>query len=60
MKQQIHRDKLMFHWITEHHEIVMGFKRLRYSICSKCGKRIPEGNSMCDLCFAKDKDMSKK
>jgi len=60
MKQRIHRDKLMFHWITKHHEIVVGFKKARYSTCRKCGKCIPEGDSLCDVCFAKDKAVSKK
>jgi len=60
MKQRIHRNKLMFHWITKHHEIVVGFKQARYGTCSKCGKSITEGDSLCDACFAKDKDVSKK
>jgi predicted amidophosphoribosyltransferase len=60
MKQRIHRDKLMFHWITEHHEIVAGFKRARYGTCSQCGKTISEGDSLCDTCFGKEKEVSKK
>jgi hypothetical protein len=60
MKQRIHRDKLMFHWFTKHHEIVAGFKRVRYGSCRQCGKSIPEGESLCDACFARDKDVSKK
>jgi len=56
MKQRIHRDKLMFHWITEHYEIVMGVKRVRYGPCRLCGKRISKRDSLCDICFAKDKD----
>jgi hypothetical protein len=60
MKQRIHRDKLMFHWITKNHEIVVGFKRARYGACRLCGKTIPEGDSVCDICFAKSKDVSKK
>jgi predicted amidophosphoribosyltransferase len=60
MKQRIHRDKLMFQWITKNHEIVIGFKRVRYGTCSKCGKDIPLGNTLCDACFAKFKDYSKK
>lgn len=60
MKQRIHRDKLIFRWITKNHEIVIGFKQVRYATCSKCGKNIPEGNTLCDACFAKDKDVSNK
>lgn len=60
MKQRIHRDRLMFTWITEHHEIVVGFKTVRHGTCRQCGKSIPEGNTLCDACFAKDKDISKK
>jgi NMD protein affecting ribosome stability and mRNA decay len=50
----------MFQWITKNHEIVVGFKRVRYGICSKCGKNIPEGNTVCDACFAQEKTVSKK
>jgi len=50
----------MFHWITKHHEIVVGFKQVRYGTCSKCGKSISEGDSLCDACFFKDKEVSKK
>jgi predicted amidophosphoribosyltransferase len=60
MKQRIHRDKLMFQWFTKHHEIVVGFKRVRYGTCSQCGKSIPEGDSLCDVCFAQQKAVSKK
>jgi hypothetical protein len=60
MKQRIHRDKLMFHWITKHHEIVVGFRKVRYGTCRTCGKSIPEGESLCDVCFAKGKAVSKK
>ena len=60
MKQRIHRDKLMFHWISKHHEIVVGFKRVRYGTCRSCGKSIREGDSLCDECFAKSKEVSTK
>jgi len=50
----------MFHWITKHHEIVVGFKQARYGTCRKCGKTIFEGDSLCDTCFAKDKEISEK
>lgn len=60
MKQRIHRDKLMFHWISKHHEIVVGFKKVNYGSCRSCGKSIPSGESLCDLCFAQDKTVSKK
>lgn len=60
MKQRIHRDKLMFHWITSHHEIVVGFKRVLYGTCTKCGKSIRAGDSLCDKCFRENKQVSKK
>ncbi len=50
----------MFHWITKHHEIVVGFITKRYGKCEKCGKSIPEGETMCDQCFARDKEVSAK
>ena len=60
MKTRVHRDKLMFRWITKNHEIVAGFKHVKHGKCSVCGKRIPWGNTLCDDCFEKDKDVSKK
>lgn len=57
---QVHREKLMFKWITKHHNIVVGFKRVGHSKCSVCGKRIPAGNTICDSCFKKEKNISKK
>jgi predicted amidophosphoribosyltransferase len=60
MKQRIHRDKLIFRWFTKNHEIVAGFKRVRHGTCSKCGKSIPWGTTLCDKCFEKDKSISKK
>lgn len=60
MKQRIHRDRLMFHWITKNHEIVIGLKRARYGTCRNCGKSISEGESLCDTCFAQEKSLSKK
>jgi len=60
MKQRIHRDRLMFRWITKNHEIVVGFKRMKYGKCTTCGKDIPPGNSLCDECFEKEKGISKK
>jgi len=60
MKQRIHRDKLMFTWFTKDHEIVVGFKTVRHGICQQCGKSIPSGNTLCDACFAKDKELSTK
>jgi len=50
----------MFHWITKHHEIVVGFKQVKYGTCRVCGKNIPEEESLCDQCFSKSKDVSKK
>jgi hypothetical protein len=50
----------MFYWITKHHEIVVGFKQVHYSICRKYGKCISEGDSLCDARFSKDRNFSKK
>ena len=60
MKSQIHRDGLMFSWITKDYEIVVGFNRIFRGKCSECGKRILSGNTICDECFKKDKKISKK
>lgn len=60
MKTRVHRDKLMFRWVTKNHEIVVGFKRVNHGKCSLCGKRISLGSNVCDECFKKDKDISKK
>lgn len=50
----------MFHWITKNHEIVVGFITRRHGVCEKCGKRIPAGDTLCDQCFALDKEVSTK
>ena len=50
----------MFNWITKDHEIVVGFKHVYRGKCSVCGRRIPAGNTICDECFKKDKEISKK
>jgi len=50
----------MFNWITKDHEITVGFKRVGHSKCNICGKRIPSGNTICDICFEKEKNVSKK
>ena len=57
---RIHREGLMFNWITKDHEITVGFKRAGHGKCSICGKRIPIGNTICDICFEKEKNISKK
>ena len=58
---QIHREGLMFKWITKDHAITVGFKRVvGHGKCSVCGKRIPSGNTICDTCFEKQKNISKK
>jgi len=57
---QIHRERLMFKWITKDHEIVVGFKKVGHGKCSVCGRRIPTGNTICDECFKKQKEFSKK
>ncbi len=60
MKSQIHREGLMFNWITKDHEIVVGFRHVARGKCSICGRRVPSGNTICDECFKKDKKISKK
>ena len=60
MRSEIHREGLMFNWITKNHEIIVGFKHVLRGKCSVCGKRIPFGNTICDECFKKDKEISKK
>jgi hypothetical protein len=63
MKQRIHRERLMFRWITKNHEIVIGFKSVKHSKCTVCGKPVPLGNTICDVCFEqfkKQKYISKK
>lgn len=57
---KIHRDGLMFTWITKDHEIHVGFTRVGHGKCNVCGARIPTGNNICDECFNKHKDISKK
>ena len=57
---QIHREGLLFKWITKDHEIVLGFKHIGHGKCNVCGKRIPKGNTICDTCFEKEKKISKK
>ena len=57
---EIHREGLMFQWITKDHKIVVGFKSVNRGKCSVCGRRIPSGNTICDECFNKEKDISKK
>jgi len=57
---QIHREGLMFKWMTKDHHIVFGFKRANTGTCSVCGKRIPAGSNICDVCFNKEKKISKK
>ena len=60
MTSHIHREGLLFKWITQDHEITFGFKRVLHGKCSVCGKRIPTGNNICDECFEKKKKISKK
>ena len=60
MKQKIHRDQLLFKWITENHEIVVGFRRVKHNKCQICGKRIPYNETICDECFKKVKKVSDK
>ena len=60
MKTQIHREGLLFKWITKDYEIIVGFKRVGHGYCRVCGKRIPAGSNICDKCFEKEKKISKK
>jgi hypothetical protein len=57
---KVHREGLLFEWITKDHKIIVGFKRVGHNKCSICGKRIPPGNTICDVCFNKEKQISKK
>ena len=60
MKSQIHREGLLFKWITKEHEIVVGFRHTKRGLCNVCGRRITLGNNICDECFEKQKKISKK
>ena len=60
MKQKIHREKFMFNWITKHHKLVVGFERVKHGKCSRCGKTIDAGSTLCDDCFKIEKKISKK
>jgi len=60
MKQRIHRDRLLFRWITKDHEIIVGFKRVKHDQCMGCGKTIPWGTTLCDECFEQIKKISRK
>ena len=60
MKQKIHREKLMFDWITKNHKLVVGFERVKHGKCSRCGKTIDSGSTLCDDCFKIGKKISKK
>ncbi len=57
---RVHRDNLIFRWITKNHEIVVGFKGIQHNKCVLCGNVVPLGNTICDVCFKKSKDISKK
>lgn len=57
---KIHREGLVFRWITKDYEIIVGFKRTKHGKCERCGKRVPAGNNICDECFKKEKELSKK
>ena len=56
----IHRDRLMFKWITKDYKIIIGFKRIGHGHCNVCGKRISRFHNICDECFEKEKKISKK
>jgi hypothetical protein len=57
---QIHREGLLFKWITKDYQIVIGFRRIGHGHCKVCNKRIAKGNTICDQCFEKEKNISKK
>lgn len=56
----IHREGLMFKWSSKDHEITVGFKRVEHGKCNVCGKKIPTGDTICNICFEKEKKISKK
>jgi len=60
MKQKIYREKFMFDWITKNHRLVVGFERVKHRKCSRCGKTIDVGSTLCDDCFRDEKKISKK
>ena len=60
MKSRIHRIGLMFRWVTKNHEIVAGLSRVKHNKCKSCGETIPKSDSLCDVCFEKDKEVSQK
>lgn len=60
MKTRIHREGLLFNWITKDYEIILGFKRMGHGHCRICGRRIPSGSNICDDCFKKEKKISNK
>jgi len=60
MKTGVHREKLMFTWNTNNHEIKVGIKKVLQGKCKICGKPIKKGNTICDECFKKEKEISKK
>ena len=60
MKQKVHREKFMFEWFTINHKIVVGFEHVKHGRCSKCGKTIATGSTLCDDCFKKEKKISRK
>ena len=55
MKQMIHREKFMFDWITKNHKLVAGFERVKHRNCSRCGKTIYAGSTLCDNFFKREK-----
>jgi hypothetical protein len=50
----------MFRWVTKNHEIVTGISRVKHNKCKSCGETIPKGNTLCDVCFEKEKEVSQK
>ena len=60
MKTKVHRDGLIFEWISENHKITIGFQKVIHGRCTHCGKRVDEDHTICDECFEKDKKISKK
>ena len=57
---RIHREGYLFKWFTKNHEITVGIRSVGHGICSVCGKQIPSGNTICDICFEKQKRISEK
>jgi hypothetical protein len=57
---KIHRENLLFKWMTRNYEITFGFKKVPHERCTKCGRPVPRGSNLCDDCFEEMKKYSSK